>query len=346
MTAPNGVPTKPRHLITPFRVLFTLILVGLVLWKLDVFKRTPRVAIITSGEGPYWDQVEAGAKSAASSNNVDVTVIRCKTDMLAQSDAIRQALDQKYDGIAVSPINPTGEASTLASIAAATTLVTLDSDSPVARRVCFIGTDNYDAGRLSGQMIRSAIPDGGDVIICLGNAEKENTQARRQGVIDELLQRPFDPDHSPDPMDGVIKGDKYSIVATLVDGADPATLTQLATDAIKKNPDVKCFAGLLYYSAPALTKAIDQAGQTGKIQVVGFDVGDATLAGIDSGSIAGTIMQDQFNIGFETVRILADCAHGDTIQLPVYAKHTLNCKIVNKANLSDIRDSLAKKPGT
>ena len=345
MTGPTGAPAKPRHLVTPFRVLVTLVLIGLVLWKLGYFNRTPRVAIITSGEGPYWDQVEAGAMAAESFNNVNVTVIRCKTNVLAQSDAIRQALDQKYDGIAVSPINPSGEASTLASIAAATTLVTIDSDSPVSRRVCFVGTDNYDAGRLSGQMIRNAIPDGGEIIISLGNAEKDNTTARRQGIIDELLQRPFDPDHSPDPFDTVVKGDKYSIVATLVDGADPAVTTQMATDAIKQHPNVKCFAGLLSYSAPALTKAIDQAGMTGKIQVVGFDVSDATLAGIDSGAISGTIMQDQYNIGYETVRILAECAHGDTIELPVYPRRTVSCKIVNKANLSDIRQSLAKKSG-
>ena len=345
MTSPNSFPPKPRRLITPFRILFTLILIGLVLWKLGYFNRTPRVAIITSGEGPYWDQVETGAKAAATFNNVDVTMIRCKTNVLAQSDAIRQALDQKYDGIAISPINPVGQASTLASIAAATTLVTVDSDSPVSRRVCFVGTDNYDAGRLSGQMIRSAIPDGGEVIISLGNAEKDNTTARRQGIIDELLQRPFDPDHTPDPFDSVVKGDKYTIVATLVDGADPAVTAQLASDAIKQHPDVKCFAGLLSYSAPALTKAIDQAGMTGKIQVVGFDVSDATLDGIDSGAIAGTIMQDQYNIGFETVRILAECAHGDTIELPVYPRRIVSCKIVNKGNLDDIRQGLAKKSG-
>jgi ribose transport system substrate-binding protein len=342
MTAQNEVAPKHAHLITPFRVLVTLVIVGLVLWNLNVFKRTPRVAIITSGDSAYWDQVEAGARAAASTYKVDFDMIRVKTDMLAQSDAIRNALNAKYDGIAISPIDPNAEASTLATVAAQTTLMTIDSDSPVARRVCFVGTDNYAAGRLMGQIIETAVPDGGEVIICLGNAQKQNTALRRMGVIDELLQRPFDPNHSADPLDGVIKGDKYSIVATIVDGADASKLTQLATDAITANPNVKCFAGLLAYSAPALATAIDKSGNTGKIQVVGFDVADATLAGIDSGAIAGTIMQDQFNIGYETVRMLADCAHGDTIQLPVYSTRTIDCKIVNKANLNDIRQHLAK----
>src|SRR4051812_5953778 len=108
MTMQTDAPSTnlPRRLLTPFFIILLLFLVGLLLWSLNVFRHVPRVAIITSGEGSYWDPVEAGANKAADLYDVKLTVVRCKTDMLAQTEKIKEALGQKYDAIAISPINP------------------------------------------------------------------------------------------------------------------------------------------------------------------------------------------------------------------------------------------------
>jgi ribose transport system substrate-binding protein len=342
MTVQAEIPsTKPsRRRSTPFLLVLILILIGLLLWSLGVFRHQTHVAIITSGDGPYWDPVEAGANKAADLYDVKVSVIRCKTDMLLQIEKIKDALGEHYDAIAISPINPTSESTALADVAATTNLVTMDSDSPVARRTCFVGTDNYDAGRLCGQVVRGAVNGGGEVILFLGNPEKENTQRRRQGVIDELLQRSFDPERADDPLDAQLKGGDFSVVGTIVDNADPNSTTQLATQAIKDHPNVKCFVGLLSYSAPALVKAVDQAGKADQIKVVGFDVSSDTLDGVESGKIAGTIMQDQFGCGYQTVHVLADVARGNTAELPVFGKKTLPCMIVKKDNVAQARAQL------
>jgi ribose transport system substrate-binding protein len=344
--ATPSTPLRPRRVITPFRVLVTLILIGLLAWNLGLFKRQPRVAIITSGEGRYWDPVEAGANDAAKLYEVNLTVMRCKTDLMAQMDAIKQAQDENYDAIAISPINPDAQATVLAAVAAKITLVTLDSDSPVARRTCFVGTNNYDAGRLCGQMVRSAVPGGGEVIVILGNVDKENTQRRRQGVIDELLQRSYDGERNNDPFDGELKGTDFTILATLADGADPAVTTSLVADALKQHPNIKCFVGLLSRTGPAIVQGLQQAGKAGQVQVVGFDVSDETLAAIEAGQIFGTIKQDQYGTGFQAVHVLADCARGNTAELPIFGRKTLPCQIVKKENVPDVRQQLAGTPTT
>ena len=344
MTSQLDAPVKPHRVITPFRVLVTLVLVGLLAWNLGLFRRAPRVAIITSGEGHYWDPIEAGAKRAADDYDVKLTVIRCKSELLPQLDAIKQATGEHYDAIAISPINPEGEATLMADVAAKTQLITLDSDSPVARRLCFVGTDNYDAGRLCGQMVRDAVPGGGEVVITLGNSDKENTRLRRQGVIDELLQRPYLPERPADAYDAELKGNDFNIVATFAAGADSANATDMAVKAIKDHPNVKCLVGLLSYSGPALVKAIEQSGKAGQIQVVGFDVSEDTLADIEAGKIASTIMQDQFGCGYETVRLLADCAKGNSAELPVFGKKTLQCRVVKKDNVQEARQRLTGPP--
>jgi ribose transport system substrate-binding protein len=345
--APSVPQGKPRRILTPGRIieiLIVLIALGVALWALGVFKKNPKIAIITSGEGPYWDLVESGAKKAAEMYDAEVTVIRCKTDMDAQIEAIKDALTKDYDGIAVSPINPVGEAAVLSDVATRGTLVTLDSDSPVARRLCFVGTDNYEAGRMSAQLVRRAIPDGGEVIICIGNADKENTQHRRQGLIDDLLERTYEPDRNPDAIDAPLKGPKYSIVATLVDGGDPASAADLVIEAVKQHADAKCIVGLLSYSAPSIVSALDTAKKIGAVKVVGFDAAEGTLVGVENGDVFGTIVQDQFGCGYHTVRILAESARGDHSELPVFSKRTLPCEVVTKENVANVRRQLKGEP--
>ena len=333
---------KKQKSSLPITIILSLIIAGLLLWHFGVFAGKKKIAIVTSGDGPYWDLVLAGAQDAAKQYNVDLTISRPKSNPDVQTDEIKKLLGGEYDGIAISPISPSLQTVLLGDVATNTTLLTFDSDVPVSRRLCFVGTDNYAAGRICGEQIRRAVPDGGEVIVSLGNADKDNTQRRRQGLIDELLERNYEPHRTTEAMDGELKGPKYTIVATLVDGSDPAKATELAAQALKDHPNVKCFAGLLSYSAPAILEAVDQAKQAGKVQIVGFDVPAKTLDAIEAGQIRSTVMQDQYGCGFHAVRILADNAHKNFGGLPMFQTHSLAIEVVNKDNLTDMRTRLTK----
>jgi ribose transport system substrate-binding protein len=338
---PGGAPrdaSPQRRTGTRLWLLVLLVLIAAGVWYFVVYTRTPRVVLITSGDTPYWDPVIAGARDAARQFDVDLVVDRIKSDPYVQAETIKKRLaERNLDGVAISPLNASIQANLLADIAAQTTLVTLDSDAPVTGRLLFVGTDNYDAGRSAGASVKEALPDGGEVIVCLGNPDKENTQHRRQGVIDELLDREEQPNRTPDELDKPIKGERYTIVATLVDESDPAKATQLAADALKANPNVKGFVGLLGYSAPAIVAALEQGGKLGQVKVVGFDVADATQKAIDDGNVYATIMQDQYGCGFHAIRVLADRAKGVKGGLPLFQVHALGHRTIRKDNLADAR---------
>jgi ribose transport system substrate-binding protein len=301
-----------------------------ILFLAGVFKRNPRVALVV-GETAYWDLVIEGANEAAKQYDVKLTVLRAKPDEASQSQTIRDLMGKKYDGVAVSPVNPETQVVLLAELANDTTVVTMDSDSPLSRRLCFVGTDNYTAGRLCGEYVRRAVPDGGEVLISISNLEKENGQRRRQGVIDELLDRPFEREHPMDPPDAPpLKGEKYTVITTLIDHADPAAATDLIAKALAANPNVKCVIGLNAYSAPSALKALEQAKKLGEVKIVGFDNAKETISGIEAGNVYATIVQDQFGAGFHTVRILAENARGDKSGLPMFARRTLPVEVVDR----------------
>ena len=119
--------------------------------------------------------------------------------------------------------------------------------------------------------------------------------------------------------------------------------TDLAVKAVQAHPSVKCFVGLLSYSAPAVIEALKQTGRAGQIRIVGFDVDERSLSGIEEGQISATVMQDQFGLGYHAVRILANEARGIRAGLPLFQTHLLPCKRVTRENVAEIRRSLAKR---
>lgn len=340
MSTDAPVAHKPRpSFLVP---LLVLVIAGLIAWRANVFEKKPSLALVTSGDSAYWDIVIRGARDAAERYDVKLNVVKCKTDVDQQTQAIRDLLKTKYDGIAISPVNPNLQSALLADAASGSALVTVDSDSPLSRRLCFVGTDNYDAGRMMGEQIKRAIPDGGEVAICIGSPDKENSQHRRQGVIDELLDREYLPTRPIDPMDQPQTGTKYSVVATLIDNADPAKTTELVTQSLKDQPNIKCYVGLLSYSAPAILKSLEGAGKLGAVKIVGMDAAPETLAGIESGNIVASVLQDQYGFGFHAVRILAENARGETGGgLNLFSRRTLPCEVVQQSNVDAVMKQIS-----
>ena len=158
-----------------------------------------RASHIVTSDQPYWDLVIKGAQEAADQYDVKLTVHRAKPDVDRRRRSSAGWSTRSSPASRSARSTRSAQAAVLADVAGEHTLVTFDSDSPASPRLCFVGTDNYAAGRMCGQKVREALPDGGEVIISIGNLDKENGQRRRQGVIDELLDRPFEPDQRDGP---------------------------------------------------------------------------------------------------------------------------------------------------
>jgi ribose transport system substrate-binding protein len=333
MTVQENPKTLHPHHLRNFLIILAIpiIIAVVVAWKGGLLSPAPKITIITSTSDPYWDRVLLGAKQAGSHFDVEVAEVRINGDEKQQSQAIQDALNNGYNGLGISPVNPVTQASLMNDVANRVSMVTIDSDCPTANRLAFIGTDNYVAGRQCAQMIRDVLPDGGDIIISVGTLDKDNGRLRRQGLIDSLLDRPLDPSRSPDPADAQLKGSKYTIVDTLVDNVDISKASQLAVDAIQKHPNLKCFAGLFGYTTPALLDALKKTGKLGQIKVVGFDEAEPTLDGIVSGQVAGTLVQDQYNMGYDTVRFLVEHLRHIPADQPGAHMEYLPCRAVTTA---------------
>ena len=218
------------------------------------------LAYVTNGVTSFWQIARAGAEHAARDFDVEVTVQMPAEGIADQKRMVQDLLTIGVDGIAISPIDPANQTDLINEAARNTILITQDSDAPATDRLCYIGMDNYLAGRMCGQLVKEAIPLGGEVAILLGRLEQDNARRRRQGVIDELLDRTIDPERYDSP-GGQLAGGKYVVVATLTDQYDRVKAKANAEDVLSRFPDLAAIIGLFAYNGPLSLEALKQAGR-------------------------------------------------------------------------------------
>ena len=303
-----------------------------------------KLAYVTNCVDPFWITATAGVRAAEKKFGVECEVLMPPKGVVDQKRMIESLLARGVDGIAISPIDPKNQADLINEAAARCPVITHDSDAPDSKRLCFVGMDNYKAGRAAGKLVKSAVPQGGKVMLFVGYMEQLNSQQRRQGVIDELLDRPMlsAATMKMDPPAAVLTGEKFTILGTRTDNTDYARAKANAQDTIASVPDLACMIGLYAYNAPQCLEAAKEAGKIGSIKIVSFDEQAEVLQGIVDGTVVGTISQQPYFYGFESVRILNGLANGDKSVLPPGGFLEIPIVEVTKANVEKFRTDLKK----
>lgn len=304
--------------------------------------KAPRFAYVTNGIASFWVIAKAGAEAAGQQLGVDVSVHMPAEGIADQKRIVEDILIRGADGIAISPIDPGNQAHLLDTAAEQTHLITHDSDAPDSKRIAYVGMDNYLAGRMAGELVKAALPAGGTVAILIGRLEQDNARRRRQGVIDEVLGRDHDSSRY-DPPGSALNADSYTIVGTLTDQFDRAKAKANCEDILSKHPDLGAMVGLFAYNPPACLEALRQQNKLGTVKVIGFDEADETLQAIQDGHCFGTVVQNPYRYGFESIRLLNNLTN-NTRPLPVSDFLNIPARKITRDNLepfwADLRTKL------
>ena len=302
-----------------------------------------KFAVFTTGVASFWDICKIGAENAGKELDVDVEVVM-PNGGVEQKNKMEDLLSRGVDGIAAAVIDPVNQSQFFDEVAERVEFITMDTDAPDSARKVFIGVDNYEAGRMCGQLIKEAIPDGGEIALFIGRLEQDNSKRRRQGIIDELLDRSNDATRF-DPPGQAIKGDKYTVLATVTDQFDRAKGKANVEDMLTKHPDIACLVGLFAYNPPLILEALSQSGKLNKVKVVGFDEDESTLQGIKDGTVHGTVVQNPYEYGFQSVKMLKALTEGDESMIPADKFIKIPARQIRKDTVEEFWSDLNKKLG-
>lgn len=302
-----------------------------------------KFALVTTGVASFWDICKKGGEDAGEELGVEVEILMPSSGD-DQKSKLEDLLAKGVDGIAVAAIDPINQASLFDEVAKNSILITMDTDAPTSKREVYVGMDNYEAGWMCGELVKEAIPDGGEVVLFIGRLEQDNAKRRRQGVIDCLLGRDKDATRFDAPGQPQV-GEKYTVLATVTDQFDRAKGKANVEDMLTKHEEVAAMVGLFAYNPPLILEALKQAERVGEVKVIGFDEDDVTLQAIEDGSVYGTVVQDPYEYGNRSIKILDALSKGDKSVIPESGFINIPARQIRKDTVAEFRKDLNSKLG-
>ena len=288
-----------------------------------------RVAFVTNNASDFWTIARKGCE-AADSELPDVDVeFKIPSDGTAaeQRRIIDDLLAKGVAGIAISPVDPGNQTPMINDVAKKVLVVTQDSDAPESDRACYIGTDNTAAGRQAGELIKEALPQGGKIMVFVGKMDARNAQERFQGIKETL------------------QGSKVEIIDVRTDDTDHVRAKANVADTLVKYSDVAALVGLWSYNGPAILNAVKDAGKIGQVKIVCFDEEDETLTGVKEGAIFGTVVQQPYEFGYQSVHLLAKVLGGDRSVIPANKQKIVSTLVIRKGEVDAFRTKLNQLRG-
>ncbi len=289
---------------------------------------TKRLAFITNNAADFWTIARKGTEKA-DAELADVTVEFRLGDgtAAAQKRIVDDLLATGVDGLAISPVDPANQTAMLNDAARQALVFTHDSDAPDSRRECYVGTDNVAAGRQAGDLIKEALPQGGTIAIFVGKLDARNAQERLQGIKESIA------------------GSKVTIVDVRTDDTDQVRAKANVSEMLVSHPDVAALVGLWSYNGPAILNAVRDAGKIGQVRIVAFDEDDETLTGVKAGAIVGTVVQQPYEFGYQSITLLATVLKGNRSGIPPGRQVFIPTQVIRQNNVDEFRTKLTQLRG-
>lgn len=251
----------------------------------------PVIALVPKTlNNPFFIDMQRGATEAAAAAGVPLVVQAAEreTDVERQMQIIENLIQRKVTALIIAPsgsreIVPVVLKANRAGIPVFIVDTRLDHSAMQAaggRVAAFIGSDNYDGGKIAATFALERLGGRGRVALLEGIPGHETGDARIKGFRDALQGQ----------------------AGVTIAASQPANWERdqgfnVFQNILQANPDVTALFAANDLMALGALEAIAAAGKTGRITVIGFDALDEARAAVKSGKMAGTIAQSPAAMG-------------------------------------------------
>lgn len=272
--------------------------------------------IVKTNSNPFFIAMEEGAKEAADSAGVSLTVAAGKEDgdEDTQIKAIEDSIARGDQGILITPNGPGVLDAVEKARDAGLYVIALDTvpDPADAVDITF-ATDNYLAGQLIGQWTAAQLGGEKATIAMLDLFDDKIVTvdyARDQGFLDglgiDLADEQKNGDEAPT---GQYSGGEYEIVGNeATNGAEDGGLAAMET-LLSKNPNINVVYTINEPAAYGASQALEAAGKgPDDVLMLSVDGGCAGVDGVKDGTIDATSQQypvKMAELGVEAIVALA-----------------------------------------
>ena len=293
------------------------------------------IAVISKGfQHQFWQAVYAGALAAGEHYGVEVSFDgpESEADIGPQLDMLRAALARNPDAIAFAALDTEAALAELAdAYGRGIPVVGFDSgipDAPAGQVRATAATNNIAAGALGADnmfpeiqdAIAAATPDSPVVVAILSqDATSESVTGRTQGFAERMLELAGGVNDSVAIIGGLARintGDAdAAVVIEVTVGATPdiVDMTSAAHGVLNTPNLLGVFCSNEGAVVGLLSTIVAGTDVPEGVLLVGFDAGAMQKGAVEQGIMFGSITQDPFQIGFQSVSLAFRAAIGESV---------------------------------
>lgn len=246
------------------------------------------VIVSPQREHPFWQDVWRSASDTGKRLRVTVEYIGPRRASLEEQARLLQMVTAaQVDAIITQGVADERVAAAIArAIDRGIPVVTVGIDLP-GRRLTYVGTDNYEAGKLAGTELVRRTGGRAKIGIIQGDLGPASEDPRLQGFQEALTGHP-----------GI------TVVATESSGMNRTLALQQAWRILREHPDVTALYGTTALDMIGTAQAINSVEWRGRVTAVGWDVTEEIEEYMARGLISITVVQDPKAMGSQATEVL------------------------------------------
>ncbi|MGE5592927.1 MAG: substrate-binding domain-containing protein [Betaproteobacteria bacterium] len=257
-------------------------------------KRRIAASLLTSKHG-FYQELEDGLVTEGRKYGFELDITYAEFDAAKQARQIEDLIAKKPDALIISPCDSTaiGESIVKANKASIPVFtVDIANRSGYGSVVSHIASDNFEGGRLAGQLMAKALGGSGKVII-INHPSITSVMDRVSGFREYLEQYP-----------GI------QIVADIPAWGQRSRATAVMEDVLMMMPYIDGVFAINDDSALGALQAIEAARVKRRIVVVGYDGTAEAVKAIRASKIYGDVVQYPRQIGVLAIQAIRDHFNG------------------------------------
>lgn len=273
-----------------------------------------KIGLVTPNlQALFFNQINTGAQTIADEADVDLQIISANDDPVQQANAVDNLVAKNVQAVVVASIDTEGIKPALQAAAkAGVKVVAVDGivdDPSVSAQV---GTSNAESGAQMGDFLADAAEGSGEVGIV--GALNSTIQLERQKGFEEAIEA------------------KGMTVGTVVDGKNVQETAQSAAEnLLTGNPDLKYVYATGEPALIGLVAGVKNQNAQDRINVVGWDLSDAAVDGLEAGYVKGVVQQNTFQFGYDAMTAAVELSCGKEVEKNI----PVPTQIVTPDNVAD-----------
>jgi ribose transport system substrate-binding protein len=215
-------------------------------------------------------------------------------DLPALVAAIEQEIPKKPDGMMVVGWDASLTSVINEAIDVGIPVVTVDTDVPESKRLCFVGTDWYQLGVEQAKAVAPYLKDLSGTVVCIGMPGADNSVSALSGYTATMAKL----------------APNITVYDKVYDSqVNAQVVAETIGNLIKSDESIVGVAGFDASTGPGIAQAIKEAGKIGKVFGTCVDAEAEHLQGVKDGALVGAVGQRRQFFTYYGVKMLYDYNH-------------------------------------